>query len=596
MVSINNSNNSRSYGSSGILGLSSGIDSESVIEGMLAKTQLKIDKQLGLKQQILWKQEIYRDIISDIQGLQRKFFDTLNPKSNLLSKSFYSTQTVTSSSSSVQASSNQTSSSEMVVDYISQLATGTKLVSQSSVTKDIQLNVDHTKILDSTSINVMLDGVSKTIKLYGSTNEELLINLQDDLTKSFGSGITVALNGEVTTSNARQLSINGTSENLEVLGLTTKVSNRVDLSMSLKDLSLKQALTGPTFNLTINGVDFSFNETQTVREMIETINQSKANVNLSYSNIGDKFTLSSKTLGQGVQIEFEEEGNLLDALFKVDTTTYQIVDGKNAILSVNGVEIERNSNNFEVNQFKLVLQSTTATKTNLSAKNSTEQVVEGITKFVDDYNKLIDKIYALTTEKSEYREYSPLTDKQRDEMSETEIEQWEKKAKTGLVRSDTNLVSLITELRQIMFTQPMGISISLNEIGLSSGSYADRGKLSIDSTKLNSVLENRMDEVQAFFSTSENGIAVKFNSILNKNAQSSLSSPGRLVSVAGVKNTSSDVKNSLNERIRSIELSINNLRRMYDTQKDRYWKQFTNLESAMSKMNSQSSWLTQQLG
>jgi flagellar hook-associated protein 2 len=596
MVSINNSNNSRSYGSSGILGLSSGIDSESVIEGMLAKTQLKIDKQLGLKQQILWKQEIYRDIISDIQGLQRKFFDTLNPKSNLLSKSFYSTQTVTSSSSSVQASSNQTSSSEMVVDYISQLATGTKLVSQSSVTKDIQLNVDHTKILDSTSINVMLDGVSKTIKLYGSTNEELLINLQDDLTKSFGSGITVALNGEVTTSNARQLSINGTSENLEVLGLTTKVSNRVDLSMSLKDLSLKQALTGPTFNLTINGVDFSFNETQTVREIIETINQSKANVNLSYSNIGDKFTLSSKTLGQGVQIEFEEEGNLLDALFKVDTTTYQIVDGKNAILSVNGVEIERNSNNFEVNQFKLVLQSTTATKTNLSAKNSTEQVVEGITKFVDDYNKLIDKIYALTTEKSEYREYSPLTDKQRDEMSETEIEQWEKKAKTGLVRSDTNLVSLITELRQIMFTQPMGISISLNEIGLSSGSYADRGKLSIDSTKLNSVLENRMDEVQAFFSTKENGVAVKFNSILNKNAQSSLSSPGRLVSVAGVKNTSSDVKNSLNERIRSIELSINNLRRMYDTQKDRYWKQFTNLESAMSKMNSQSSWLTQQLG
>lgn len=596
MVSINNSNNSRSYSNSGILGLSSGIDSESVIEGMLAKTQIKIDKQLGLKQQTLWKQEIYRSVISDIQGLQRKFFDSLNPKSNLLSKSFFSTQIVSSSTNSVQATSNQSQASELVIDSISQLASGTKIVSQSSVSKDIKLTIDPSKITSESSINVTLDGISKTIKLSGENETEILTNLQKEMNKSFGMGINVGLDGVITSSSNRQVSISGTTENLESIGLLNSVSNRIDLSAQLKQLNLKQSLEGSDFSIKINGIEFNFDETKSINHIIETINQSKANVSIGYSNINDTFTMTSKTLGQGVEIETEESsGNLLSSLFKVNELDYKTVEGQNAILSVNGQTIERNSNSFEVNQFKLNLLSTNASKTIISAKNNIELMSDTITKFVDEYNKLIDKIYALITEKGEYREYSPLTDAQKKDMSETEIEQWEKKAKTGLVRSDTNLVSLVTELRQSLFLQT-GSSLSLSEMGLSSGSYSDRGKLSIDPTKLKDVLENRMDEVQALFTQQESGIAVKFNSILNKNAQTSISNPGRLVLVAGVANTSSDIKNSLYDRIKSIETTISNLQRKYESEKERYWRQFTNLETAMSKMNSQSSWLSQQLG
>ena len=596
MVSINNSNNSRSYRTSGILGLSSGIDSETVIEGMLAKTQIKIDKQLGLKQQILWKQEIYRDVIGDIQSLQRKFFDNLNPKSNLLSKSFFSSQTVTSSSTSVQATSNQSTSSELVVDYISQLATGTKLLSQKGVSKDITLSVNPLALTSDSSINVTLDGITTSIKLVGTNETEVLNQLQLDLNNQFGTGIVVASDGTISTIASRQVSISGTSENLEAIGLFANTSNRVELNTQLKDLNLKQSLIGSDFSFKINGVEFNFDETKSINEIIDTINQSNANVSLSYSNISDTFTLTSKTLGQGVLIDCEDiSGNFLNSLFKVDMTEYNVVDGKNARLSVNGQEIERNSNSFEVNQFKLSLLSTNPNPSTLSAKNSVSQVVDIISKFVEDYNKLIDKVYNLTTEKSEYREYSPLTDTQKKDMSESEVELWEKKAKTGLVRSDTNLVSLLTELRQSLFSQ-LDSSISLKDIGISSGSYSDRGKLSIDTTKLSSALENRMDEVQALFTNKENGLATRFNTILNKNVQTSIGNPGRLVLVAGIANTSTDEKNSLNERIKTIESTITNLQRMYDSQKERYWKQFTNLETAMSKLNSQSSWLTQQLG
>ena len=596
MVSINNSNNSRSYGTSGILGLSSGIDSESVIEGMLAKTQTKIDKQLGLKQQILWKQEIYRNVISDIQGLQRKFFDNLNPKSNLLSKSFFSSQTVTSSSTSVSATSNRSSSSELVVDYISQLASGSKIVSQSSVSKDIKLTVDSAQITTDSMINVTLDGITKSVKLVGANEVEVLDNLQQDLNKLFGTGIVVSSDGTITTTSSRQLNISGTTENLVCIGLLTSTSNRVDLNAKLMDLNLKQSLVGPNYTFKINGVEFNFDETKSINEIIDTINQSKANVSLSYSNISDTFTLTSKTLGQGVTIECDEtSGNFLSSLLKVNETEYNLVDGKNAKLSVNGQVIERNSNSFEVNQFKLNLLSTNNSPSTLSAKNSVTQVVDTISKFVEDYNKLIDKVYTLTTEKSEFREYSPLTDAQKKDMSESEIELWEKKAKTGLVRSDTNLVSLVTELRQSLFSD-LDSTITLKDIGISSGSYSDRGKLTIDTTKLSDVLENRMDEVQNLFTNSVTGLASKFNTILNKNIQTSIGNPGRLVLVAGIANTSTDEKNSLNDRIKTIESTITNLQRMYESQKERYWKQFSNLETAMSKLNSQSSWLTQQLG
>ena len=596
MVSINNSNNSRSYRSSGILGLSTGIDSESVIEGMLAKTQTKIDKQLGLKQQTLWKQEIYRDVISNIQNLQRKYFDNLNPKTNLLSKSFFSSQTVTSSSDSVIASSNQSRSSELTIDYIKQLATGSQVISQNSVTSSIKLTIDPSKITSDSSINVSLDGVTRAIQLSGTSNEEILSNLQETLNKSFGTGVVVQADGTITTLSSRQITFSGTPENLSLLGLSASASNRVNLSSQLKDLKLNQSLNNTSFKFKINGVEFNFDETKTISEVIDTINQSKANVSLSYSNINDRFVLSSKILGQGVDIDVEDlSGNLMGSLFKVSSDEFNRIEGKNAILSVDGQEIERNSNNFEVNQFKLNLVSTNTNKTVLSAKNSTNEVSSTITKFVEEYNSLVDKIYSLTTEKSEYRDYSPLTDAQKEEMSEKEIELWEKKAKTGLVRSDTNLVSLMSELRQSLMSKGDG-SLSLNDMGITSGSYSDRGKLSIDSTKLNEALETRMDEVQALFTDVNTGLAQKFNAVLNKNAQTSLSNPGRLVSVAGIANTSSDIKNTMYDRIKSIESSITNLQRMYDSQKDRYWKQFSNLETAMSKLNSQSSWLTQQLG
>ena len=155
MASINNTN---SYGRSGTLGLASGIDSESVIDNMMAAMQNKIDKQKAIRQQILWKQNIYRDVTSELLTMQRNFLNTLNPSSNLRSSSLYVNQTVHVSGTALKASSLIPNNPPLTIESISQLATGKVVRSGESLSKDIQVNVDLSKVTE--TLKVMLGSIA----------------------------------------------------------------------------------------------------------------------------------------------------------------------------------------------------------------------------------------------------------------------------------------------------------------------------------------------------------------------------------------------------------------------------------------------------
>lgn len=783
MASINNTN---SYGRSGTLGLASGIDSESVIDNMMAAMQNKIDKQKGIRQQILWKQNIYRDVTSELLTMQRNFLNTLNPSTNLRSSNLYANQTVHVSGTALKATSLTPNNPPLTMESISQLATGKAIKAGERLSKDIQVNVDLIKISETHKVDFNLDGITKSVSLRGASEAEVLTNLQTDLNHVFGSGIVVGSDGKVTTLNQRELKINGTNDALAMLGLTQSVSNTLDLTKRLSGLNLSKALVGNTFSFTIDGVDFNFDQNATMNEVMTRINQSEAGVQIRYSNLEDRFQLTSKTLGSGVALNFEDKvGNLMGSLFGKDslssldntslhlkrltsvgssldgftggefkllingkeetfilaedtydqtsvlntlnqqlsdkfgvgsiqvsydgsqyvfesdraisfthteglnallgftsqstvlqmdsllsdaglagsisingmvidlstlntfqdlsnqltvhgldtnlnagklnfstdlsltitgdtetmkslfggeqisfnanTNTSLVEDGKNARFSIDGITYERNTNSFNLNGYAIQLNATTNEKITIRSENNVDAVVDSLQKFVSAYNAIIDKVNGLVQAKAEYRDFPPLTDKQKEAMSEKEIEQWEAKAKEGLVRNDTVLSSLISELRTALSTPVNGSKLSLLDLGITSSNYADRGKLTIDETKLRNVLNTRTDEVQHLM-TSENGLVERFNKRLDGYVRSTFTNPGRLVSLAGLANTVSATKNSLNDRITSIDATVKRLQQMYETQRERYWKQFTSLEKAISQMNSQSSWLSQQLG
>ena len=131
-MNISNTYSSKASSSKGFSGIASGMDTDSMVEAMLAGTQAKIDKQQGLKQQALWKQELYREIITQINAFQSKFFSTTSG-TNLLSRSFYNLMSATSATSAFKVSATSSAPAGATKIKVERLATNTKLTSGSAV-------------------------------------------------------------------------------------------------------------------------------------------------------------------------------------------------------------------------------------------------------------------------------------------------------------------------------------------------------------------------------------------------------------------------------------------------------------------------------
>ena len=187
-------------------GLVSGLDTESMVEKLLSGTQSKIDKQYAKKQQIEWKQEIYRDIITKLDNFRTKFFTFSSPTdTNLLSNAFFNVMNSTSSSGAVKViSSSSQAASNIRIDSIDQLATAYQVSTNSSLTVSKVLEggaIDAADLAafagEELSIDVSLDGVKKTIRFQGAGNvTDLVTNLNESLKSVFGNTITASeLNG-----------------------------------------------------------------------------------------------------------------------------------------------------------------------------------------------------------------------------------------------------------------------------------------------------------------------------------------------------------------------------------------------------------------
>ena len=278
--------------------------------------------------------------------------------------------------------------------------------------------------------------------------------------------------------------------------------------------------------------------------------------------------------------------------------------GVNAKVVIDGVTTERSSNSFSYNGLNIDLVSTSPkdadgnfiTET-ISVSRGTDQIVEGIKGFIEDYNELIGRINELLDEDTSYRDYPPLTDAQKKEMSEKEIELWEEKAKEGLLRNDSTLSGFVQSMRSILYEKPEGCSYALYNLGIETGEWEDKGKLVMSAdgeARLRQVLESNPDEVMRLFTDEEEGIAVKLNKVIDETAKVSSADPGSLVSLAGVKGKASETQNTLYERLKEIDEKITTLKNSYEKEKERYWKQFNTMEQLISNMNTQSSWLAMQ--
>jgi flagellar hook-associated protein 2 len=260
------------------------------------------------------------------------------------------------------------------------------------------------------------------------------------------------------------------------------------------------------------------------------------------------------------------------------------------------------------------LNSVPAGAVDISVATDTSDVKDLVVKFVDAYNEMITKITDKLSEKRNY-DYDPLTEAQKEAMSDDEIENWQSEARKGTLRDDVTLSNITNDLRRAMYEDIEGLGISLYEIGIqSSSNYKEAGKLVIDEDKLDTALSERPNEVIELFTKestttytsytsrsaryNENGIASRIHDILQDNirlTRDNNGNKGYLIDKAGLE-TGTDTTSDMYNKIRVMDEKIDDLLEMLADQEEKYYSQFAAMESAMSQFSNQSAWLASQFG
>lgn len=383
-------------------------------------------------------------------------------------------------------------------------------------------------------------------------------------------------------------------------------------------------------NFTINGVDFSYDFSGTGTDKSKTISDiladisSKANVDITYSQLTKKFTMTSKSEGSSQTITTSDtSGGFLSAIFGTATAT----SGKDATVTIKGPNgsstITKPTNNFTIDGVNYQLSSNTPIGTDITFNLSKDpsKTFENIKSLVDKYNEIIGKINSKLTEKKQYK-YQPLTDEQRKDMKDDDIKLWEERAKMGIIKGDSQLQGMLIKLRQAFSDKVEGAGISLSDIGITtSRDYKEGGKLVIDEEKLKKAISENGDKVASLFTkeTSSNykyynpdltasqrkeryedeGIFQRVNDILQDYTRITRDSKGRkgsLLEKAGIKGDFSDLNSTLSKYITEKDDLIDRLNEKLADKENKYYLQFAQLERAMSQMNQQSAWLAQQFG
>lgn len=422
-------------------------------------------------------------------------------------------------------------------------------------------------------------------------------------------------------------------------------SNRVNLNISLKDSGMNLGAATPDANgkykLNINGTDIEFSENDSMNLIMKRINEADAGVKISYLSTTDKFVVEATEDGAAGLIQLKGEGAKLLFGQEIDSENASAIGGGNsfsagqdAIVAVKYagsdevVELTRGNNSFSIEGLDItvkgkfgyddsgnLIENDPEQAVTFTSNIESDKIASAVSDLVKEYNEILELVNKELTTRPD-RDYTPLTSEQKKELSEDEVKLWEEKAKSGLLYNSSELRSLADDLRWMINPadqqkmSEMGISVSTN--------WQDNGKLSFDENKFKAALEKDPDAVKNFFTKEASfdeegyqaalaknpktdrsafevkaGFAVNLKNGMDKYVKTLGTQKGILIEKAGsTKSPLSILNNSISNQIKDVDKILANLKVRLKSEQDRYISQFTQLETLISQMNSQSSYLS----
>lgn len=587
-------------GANGIYGLSgSGLDIESLVKMGMMNKQNQYDKMYQTQLKQTWVKEAYNTVYTDVKAFKESM-STFKMQSNM---------------SAMQATSSNN-------DVVSVTANGAAAAMNHKIT--VEQVASNAYLMTANGQKIERANTSAANSAY----------LKDVL---FEAGYTKSTDADGQTSYAVKNSA-GKPE--------THKGSDVAISIEVQDSDEKDS----NGNFVTHKVEFTydqiFGDNKTLNDLATAFSNSGANIQGGYDTVNDSFSLYNKTSGAdnkiGLKATNEPSKELLNKLhlaiydgqkntlgsaitFETDKMNADAV-GTNAKATIDGKTYESDTNKLNVanviynfNGVSAKNADGTYQASTISVSQDTDKIVDNVKKFVETYNTLIDSLNTKYREEKN-TDYKPLTKKQEGEMTESQIDKWNEKAKSGLLYHDNNIYSIISDMREALYTKVDAVDTvltdskgnkysynSMSSIGITSST--NQGHITLDEEKLKKALTEDPDCVYQLFASDQDSTYVAGST--NKNQADTYTSKSdylntgianrlynamttnisNLESYAGTSKETDD-ESYLGKLITNMNTKMTSFQTLMKSYESKLYEKYDAMEVALSKLGTQLSYIT----
>lgn len=587
-------------GANGIYGLSgSGLDIESLVKMGMMNKQNQYDKMYQTQLKQTWVKEAYNTVYTDVKAFKESM-STFKMQSNM---------------SAMQATSSNN-------DVVSVTANGAAAAMNHKITveqvaSNAYLMTANGQKIDRANTSAANSAYLKDVLFSGDATKTTVDGQTSYLVKNDITGKTDTFKGSD-------------------VAISIEVQDGNDVDSDGKPVTHKVEFT----------YDQIFNDKKTLNDLATAFSNSGANIQGGYDTVNDSFSLYNKTSGSankiGLKANNDTSAQLLNKLhlasyngqtntlgneisFTKDTLTEAAV-GTNAKATIDGKTYESDTNKLNVanviynfNGVSAKNADGTYQASTISVSQDTDKIVDNVKKFVETYNTLIDSLNTKYREEKN-TDYKPLTKKQEGEMTESQIDKWNEKAKSGLLYHDNNIYSIISDMREALYTKVDAVDTvltdskgnkysynSMSSIGITSST--NQGHITLDEEKLKKALTEDPDCVYQLFASDQDSTYVAGSTnknqadtytsksdylntgIANRLYNSMTTNISKLESYAGTSKETDD-ESYLGKLITNMNTKMTSFQTLMKSYEKKLYEKYDAMEVALSKLGAQLSYIT----
>lgn len=572
-----------------VSGINSGLDTDAIVQELVSAYSKKTEKYTKEQTKLGWKQEAWKNLNTKVYSLynsvgKMRYSSAYSMKKTTVSDT--TKATVTASGDAV----NGTQKLHVLSTAQSGYLTGGKLAFRKEVTKDGVTTLEKTELKDKDGNPEKLTSTTKLSALGYTDGKDTTLDIHT--TNEKGEAVTQKI------TLGKDSTIQDVVSALRENGLNASFDeNNGRLFVSSKD-------TGKAADFTISA--------STTKKIPKTdddgnlVKDKDGNVVMEEIKMSDDESASSKKL----------LGLLgLDTVNNTYDNQAVKIDGKDAVISLNGVKYTNTSNDFSINGLNVSVTGVTdnvtdpenvdlstlddSTAITITTTTDSQGIYDKVKDFLTEYNNIINEITKLYNADSA-GSYEPLTDDEKDKMSDTEIEKWETKIKDSLLRRDTSLGTILNSMVTAM-SSPItidGKDYSLSSFGIQTLGYLNAAKneqnaYHIDGDEDDENTSGNKDKLMDAITKNPDTV-IDFMKQLSTNLYKAMDQQMQSSSLRSRYKIYNDKE--LDKEYSNLTKTIKQWESKVSDKEDYYYKKFSNMETAMSKLQSQTSSLSSMLG